>query len=157
MPLQPKLTRALLELIRIEREGQSIQTNLVSDVIDCFFFMGEGLEGRTLYVFIYIYSHAVRGRLFDIALFSAAFVPPGCRLLIPLLWNIHSVLSPWLHGPRRAYRDRSVSMKIYTDFFENEFIAETESFYERESEAFIAANPVTEYMRKVCIVNVVAG
>jgi hypothetical protein len=40
-------------------------------------------------------------------------------------------------------------MKIYTDYFENEFIAETENFYERESEAFVSANPITEYMRKV--------
>jgi hypothetical protein len=53
MPLQPKLTRALLELIRIEREGHSIQTNLVSDVIDCFFFMGEGLDGKTLYALVF--------------------------------------------------------------------------------------------------------
>lgn len=51
LPLQPKLTRALLELIKRDREGQSIYTSLVSDVIDCFFLLGEGLtDGRTTYV-----------------------------------------------------------------------------------------------------------
>lgn len=57
MPLQPKLTRALLELIKKERRGQSISTGLVSDVINCYFFLGEGLDGKTTYGLGYACAH----------------------------------------------------------------------------------------------------
>lgn len=49
----------------------------------------------------------------------------------------------------RTYQDRSVSLKIYHDYFEQEFLAETEQFYERESDAFLATNTVTDYIKKV--------
>lgn len=56
MPLQAKLTRALLELIKKERRGQSISTGLVSDVINCYFFLGEGLDGKTTYDLCFMHA-----------------------------------------------------------------------------------------------------
>jgi cullin 1 len=49
-----------------------------------------------------------------------------------------------------AIESRANSLDIYQRHFEGEFIVATQVFYRAESESFIGANPVTEYLKVVC-------
>ena len=44
---------------------------------------------------------------------------------------------------------KGAKLRVYRENFEKIFLEDTDSFYSKEAEEFVAANPVTEYMRKV--------
>ncbi|KAK4056472.1 ubiquitin ligase (cullin) of SCF [Microbotryomycetes sp. JL221] len=84
-----KLTSAVLKLIEKQRQGETIETDLVKKVIDSFVALG--------------------------------------------LDEVDS---------------NRQNLEVYKDSFEKPFLAATELFYKVESEQFIGANSVTEYMKK---------
>ena len=41
-------------------------------------------------------------------------------------------------------------LSVYEEYFEEDFIRHTETFYAKESVSFLANNPITEYLKRVC-------
>ena len=124
----------MLELIKRERNGETINTRLISGMVDSY---GEKF-------LIYFFLH------FPLPLPSLPFSPSLISLLPPPppLCSVELGIKP------EAPQAKGQNLTIYKESFEEGFLADTECYYAAESASFLEHNPVTEYMKRVshCIV-----
>lgn len=104
----------MLKLIERERNGDSINSRLISGVAECY-----GKKIETLFWFFL----SLNEFFFLVAL--------------------------GLNELETNKTPKEPTLKIYKEFFEVPFIADTEHYYSRESSEFLRHNPITEYMKKV--------
>ena len=66
----------------------------------------------------------------------------SCNIIV-FLFTVHLGINdeePRTNGP---------TLSVYRKHFESNFLTDTEQYYTAESNAFLAENPVTEYMKRV--------
>ncbi|VDL69346.1 unnamed protein product [Nippostrongylus brasiliensis] len=117
-----RVTDAVLDLIRRERNGETISRKLIRDVTDCY------------------------GRLAHLSYFFRILQEkPDIRLVVEL--GIEDEETP--DQVRSGQANPNAKLKVYVEHFEAKFLRETENYYANEAQAFLEHNPLTEYMKKV--------
>lgn len=124
-PLNKQVTQACLQLIKAERNNEVINTRLISGVIQSY---GKWRTQPRKEI------NSAIGPSFSYLDFS----------LVELGFS-ENVSSGNSNG-----QITSPTIAIYKDYFETQFLHDTEQFYRLEAGSFLVHNSVTEYLKKVC-------
>ena len=113
----------MLKLIQQERNGETLNTRLVSGVMNCYVELGK--------VF---YS-----------------LPPTTLRPSNDLYDMMREIENQTNFAGLNEEDPSAkgqNLSVYKESFENQFLEDTIRYYTHESTEFLKQNPVTEYMKK---------
>uniref|UniRef100_A0A8R1U234 CULLIN_2 domain-containing protein n=1 Tax=Onchocerca volvulus TaxID=6282 RepID=A0A8R1U234_ONCVO len=127
--MRDSVMNAVLKLIERERNGEKINAGLISGVIKCYCKFFNSIASFLRFACYQNFKQFfAKLRLFSVEMGMCAGEETS------LAANDVDCLS---------------KLRVYRDYFEKRFIADTESYFANEAAEFIAANPVTEYMKKV--------
>jgi len=141
MKLNNQVTSAVLNLIEKERNGETVNTSLISGVLRSYVAIGAGIDTD---------DDAGRGLNSDSAWSNPESAASPTR--IESLHNRRHVGSTqqnvYLGGEEQNSFFKRASLRVYHEKFELPFLASTKVYYTKESQEFLTQNPVTEYMKK---------
>uniref|UniRef100_T1GRJ4 Cullin N-terminal domain-containing protein n=1 Tax=Megaselia scalaris TaxID=36166 RepID=T1GRJ4_MEGSC len=125
--LNMQVSPAVLELIEKERNNDQINSSLISGVISSYVELGFDDESN--------------GNV------QSGSVGSGSDLRVG---SVSSLGGNDSNGNLSSQNSKNIpNLSVYKQNFENRFLADTESFYLRESDSFLRQNSVSEYMKRV--------
>lgn len=113
-----RLVTAILKQIEAHRNGEQVDGSMIKSILDS---MGE------LILFHHYCSKSGR---------------PICRLTHPA-----SPVALGLEDEQQHGKDNKTHTEVYREHFQKAFLTATENYYKAESEAFLAENSISDYLR----------
>ena len=118
-PLNRQVTLACLQLIKAERNNEVINTRLISGVIQSY------------------------------GTYQIDLIPSIHLAKIILSFLVELGFTENQSAPSSGSPTTTPTLAIYKEFFEVQFLQDTEQFYRVEAATFLVHNSVTEYLKKV--------